>query len=421
MEGKSLFLLLCLLAIHESKCLDIEKRPKISLFNVVQFPNTNCAGNNGNNGTCYTQQECDIRNGANGGSCADGYGVCCVISLACGAQTAENITYLQMAATVNPPSTSCEYTICPSNSNVCRIRFDLETFNIAPPFVEPFTNTPNVQPGKQGLRGGAIGDCVTDTFTISGVQYSSPQICGINTGQHLYADVNSECVKPAFRFGTSIAAPQREYRIKITQYVCGDEFGGPIGCLQYFTGEMGRVASFNFPLTATTIVENTPITHLSDQNYNMCFRRAVGKCRLCFSPSIETNGAPDMPASFGLGKVTDAAANVGRVGNECTEDYLIIPQMINADAINPDASNAQANRDKICGRRFNTNNADPAGTTVQTICTSRVPFAIKFRSDQDERAKLNGRDLGNDETENNVNGDVPGYLGFSLDFLQEDC
>ena len=49
----------------------------MNLFTVVRFPNTACSGNNGYNGTCYSAEECDTRNGASGGSCANGYGVCC--------------------------------------------------------------------------------------------------------------------------------------------------------------------------------------------------------------------------------------------------------------------------------------------------------------------------------------------------------
>ena len=49
---------------------------------------------------------------------------------------------------------------------------------------------------------------------------------------------------------------------------------GPAGCLQYFTGEMGRVASFNFPLTATTIpIAPTPVTSNSYINYH--FLRSI--------------------------------------------------------------------------------------------------------------------------------------------------
>ena len=42
------------------------------------FQNTGCIGNGGRNGTCYTSDECEDRNGLASGSCAEGYGVCCI-------------------------------------------------------------------------------------------------------------------------------------------------------------------------------------------------------------------------------------------------------------------------------------------------------------------------------------------------------
>ena len=34
------------------------------------------------------------------------------------------------------------------------------------------------------LLGGALGDCVSDTFTVTGHSKGSPVICGSNAGQH---------------------------------------------------------------------------------------------------------------------------------------------------------------------------------------------------------------------------------------------
>ena len=49
----------------------------MSFFNIVTFPNDPCdAGTL--NGTCYTKEECSSKGGTNDGSCASGYGVCCV-------------------------------------------------------------------------------------------------------------------------------------------------------------------------------------------------------------------------------------------------------------------------------------------------------------------------------------------------------
>jgi len=35
------------------------------------------------NGTCYTKDECEEREGTSSGTCAEGYGVCCTCKLAC--------------------------------------------------------------------------------------------------------------------------------------------------------------------------------------------------------------------------------------------------------------------------------------------------------------------------------------------------
>ena len=49
-----------------------------SLFTIVRFANLACTGNNGYNGTCYTSAECSAKGGTGQGSCASGFGVCCV-------------------------------------------------------------------------------------------------------------------------------------------------------------------------------------------------------------------------------------------------------------------------------------------------------------------------------------------------------
>ena len=47
------------------------------------------------------------------------------------------------------------------------------------------------------------------------------------------------------------------FKFQTTQYVCGEEMGGPSGCLQYFTAVTGTVASFNYPLGTTAIGQDT--------------------------------------------------------------------------------------------------------------------------------------------------------------------
>ena len=40
---------------------------------------------------------------------------------------------------------------------------------------------------------------------------------------------------------------------QVIQFECGDTQAGTTGCLQYFTGPTGTIASFNFPMGLTTI------------------------------------------------------------------------------------------------------------------------------------------------------------------------
>merc|ERR1711936_101118 len=124
---------------------------QLGLFNVVQFPNDPCIGNSGRNGTCYLKDECEARDGDARGECAEGYGVCCIMSLACGTTGSDNLTYLVQNPTTTPGD-SCSYTICPSSKAICRLRFDFLKFEIAGPFSEDMTNT----------NEGTVGDCVDD-------------------------------------------------------------------------------------------------------------------------------------------------------------------------------------------------------------------------------------------------------------------
>merc|ERR1712072_1557674 len=105
----------------------------ISIFNVVKFKNDVCAGGGNQNGTCYTAEECSAIDGTASGSCAEGYGICCIVSLVCGSTSKQNCTYLVQAATTAPKTNPCTYTICPLSSNICRIKLDFSTFAIAGP------------------------------------------------------------------------------------------------------------------------------------------------------------------------------------------------------------------------------------------------------------------------------------------------
>merc|ERR1711997_1069711 len=131
---------------------------QLSLFSVVQFPNDECTSSSDSTtlGTCLTSSECTSRSGTASGSCAAGFGVCCVVSTStCGASVSTNITYIRnpgYPSSVTPTSTgSCTTTIRKVSDNICQLRLDFETMT-------GYTVT---------AANGAAGAC-TDQFTATG-------------------------------------------------------------------------------------------------------------------------------------------------------------------------------------------------------------------------------------------------------------
>ena len=93
------------------------------IFNVVRFPNTACGSANNFNGTCYTAEECSSRGGSSSGTCASGFGVCCVFSLACGGSTNANTSYATITSfTATSDRDPCTYTYCKCSDDVCKLR-----------------------------------------------------------------------------------------------------------------------------------------------------------------------------------------------------------------------------------------------------------------------------------------------------------
>ncbi|XP_023348755.1 uncharacterized protein LOC111717490, partial [Eurytemora carolleeae] len=125
------------------------------VFQVVRFPNANCLGSGGLNGTCYTESECTAKGGSASISCAAGFGICCIFSMSCGSTISQNNTYhvISNFNTVTDPS-PCTYTVCPLNNNICKIRLDFETFTISGPATTTLTATAAIEP-----LGPSIGDC----------------------------------------------------------------------------------------------------------------------------------------------------------------------------------------------------------------------------------------------------------------------
>jgi len=402
-----------------------ERRKKaIGIFNIVKFDNDVCQSDNMNmNGTCYTAEECTDRNGVASGTCAEGYGVCCIITLTCGSTTSENCTYLEQAASANPatdPSpagaTSCTYTICPRDSTINRIRFNMQMFQIDGPVGIPTTEQSGTPTADAATSVNSVGSCNSDVFVVTGTQGPYPVICGMNNGQHVIVDTDgTECVNAVFGFGGN--GNTRRYTIHVLQFAQSNDMGGPPGCLQFFTGETGIVRSFNWQGQA----DRTTSVHLANQFYDICVRPLEPACAICWFQ--EASGS----ASGGIGSfgISESAAGTNLDTSSATgagcdgTDRLRIPFGFDgADVFNIFNAIVNLGENTFCGRYLNANNGAP---TDGTVCSPQFHLTVEFNGaengagDNIQTANTNEVAVGDtDETTGPF-----GTMGFSLEFEQQ--
>ena len=257
-------------------------------------------------GVCYKSEECLERDGSlSDGSCARGFGVCCVIRMSgCGGDVNTNSTHIQ---NTNYPvefttATSCSYNLVKIDKEICFFRLDFIQFVLA----EPVSSS--------------NWDCSTDkaVFTTP-TSKAPPTICGYNTGQHMYLDSSYGLAETSPTMViTTTGTSSRYWRIRVDQLYCGDLSSPPHGCTQYFMSESGRVRSYNFGV-------NDDYHHLADQDYAVCFRRARGFCRMSYSATEEGE-------SFWTSRNPTATQYAAAGESSCVSDFLMIPRGSNGGA-----------------------------------------------------------------------------------------
>jgi len=412
-------------------------KKSIGIFNIVKFPNDVCSSDQANRyGTCFTAEECSNLNGVASGTCAEGYGVCCVITLACGGTTRANCTHLSQTASADPNTdpgseTACTYTICPVSSTVNRIRLDISMFDIAAP-ASPTSFTGNAA-GTAGMTS-VLGSCLTDSFSVSGPSGGPyPIVCGVNNDQHMIVDTDGTgCVTALFSFG--MGATMRNYEIHVTQFDRLNDMGGPARCLQYYTGLTGLARTFNWQAGQTG-------QHLAFHNYDICVRQEAGRCVLCWSPT--TTGTATTVGTFGIsndgaadGTTPGAGAGVGCTG-VASNDFIVIPNGVSLAALPASGTGinqiaidqAALNPSRFCGRFLNSQQAAQTDTTVCTRLRQFSRLGVSF--DPIEAAPAAGatpatdavntvESSGTQATAGTLDGPL-GSAGFELGFTQGTC
>jgi len=297
-----ILLVVCVIYLLVNICFSDQRDSKqFSLFSVVQFPNDECISTSSSttNGTCYTTSECGSRGGAASGTCAAGFGVCCVISTTtCGSTISTNTSYIRnpgYPSTYTPTSGgTCVFTINKVSDDICQLRLDFQTFS---------GFTVNTVAATRGA--------CTDSFAAAGqTSVNPPTICGTNTGYHMYVEFGAAAADSITLTNTFADLTAKSWNILARQISCTAAWKAPTDCVQYFTGIADNVQSYNFG------------DHmLQSQYYQNCVRTAKGYCRIQWQANSATT-----PDTFQLDTDPTAAATVAHGAmTACAIAYVTIP------------------------------------------------------------------------------------------------
>jgi len=348
----------------------------LSLFTIVSWKNDACLSDAGTNGTCYSSNDCSTLGGMASGSCASGFGVCCLFTATCGGTTNVNGTYFQNAGY---PSTydsvsSCQLTINKCTDSVCQLRLDMDKMELNQP-----ESTDN--------------QCQGDQLIISGGS-PVPAICGTNNGIHMYIDMglnnNSPVVLTVVTSGASFA---RSFSVKVTQIECDSLSKASDGCLQYFTGVSGQMFSFNYN-DATGL-------QLSNTDYTMCIRMERNFCGIQYTACADMTNTPAQSFS-----ITGGSPTLGSVvGTDCSTDWLTIPCATNTNDPTTQSGTPVVCVDRLCGQVFNSATTPNTSPSVPVYSYSK-PFNIYVHTDSLEGSSSPA------ESSNR---------GFCLNYVQQPC
>ncbi|KAG6450813.1 hypothetical protein O3G_MSEX006803 [Manduca sexta] len=332
-------------ALNNTRCKTRKQRKRtrfLEVFQIVQFEHVACTSDNGLEGTCLHEYECQSTGGTALGDCADGYGICCVNQFLCDEKSAASVGWFNNPDFPSPTSErlSCAFTLEKASANIKQLRIDFAAFELLPP---------------------TGGVCQQDQFVISGQNINNimPILCGINTGQHVYVEVGD--VDGPFYFAVqTVSSESRLFSIKITQLLETDELAAPSGCLQYFKGPQGYLESFNYRDKSDIGIARIS-SYLNNLNYAMCIDRESQACSIKYSNEDEmqivnydSDGLPIIPPD-----------QAGVEIFNCPSDWLLIAAT------------------RICGYRLNDGSVIQDFTLNAPIIDSNAgPIVVWFRSDE---------------------------------------
>ncbi|CAB3226793.1 unnamed protein product [Arctia plantaginis] len=325
-----------LISKHRSKTRFLE------VFQVVEFDHMPCTSSSGLEGKCLPEPECIDAGGTTMGTCADGYGTCCVTQFQCDDRSAAQTGWFTNPSfpLPNTERLTCDIALDKSSDDIKQIRLDFNLFEILPP---------------------VNGVCQDDQFIVSGQNVNNviPILCGINTGQHVYIEVG-DTKGPIYLAFQTATSENRLFSIKVTQLTSSDELAAPSGCLQYFKPAQGYLESFNYRDKSDIGIARYA-SYLNNLNYAMCIERAPETCSVTYTNTDDmqiVNYDPD-----GLHLIPPGQAGVEILN--CPNDWLLIAAT------------------RLCGDRLNDGSVLEDFTINAPITDNNAgPIVVWFRSDE---------------------------------------
>ncbi|KAL9695523.1 hypothetical protein quinque_014808 [Culex quinquefasciatus] len=337
----------------ESRVIEKLKSPLtlFSLFNVVNFENAPCVARQGNlgsplQGICYHEVQCSQLGGVPMELCAGGFGVCCVFQLGCNDQTAQNISYFQSPGypTAVQTKLTCSLTVA-LRWNTRQVLLELIFFEMGPP---------------------REGNCLEDQLivTVQNTHRKYPILCGINSGQHLYLQVDREYSHFLYLTAVSNSDEPKAFNIRIIQLA---ELQAPEGCLQYFTGVNGYIKSFNYDDHSVLVTRREP-GYLNNLNYAICIRRTPNFCSTTFS-NVNEYGEEN---AFQLVNFDEDGASLTRPNTAGVEIYNCPDDFVALNYL------------RLCGERLNDGaTSEDYGQNAPVVDDSGGPIVVPFRSNEE--------------------------------------
>ncbi|XP_014468609.1 PREDICTED: uncharacterized protein LOC106741304 [Dinoponera quadriceps] len=206
-------------------------------------------------GICMNTYECRIQHGVSHGPCALGFGVCCIFTASCDNEVQNNLTYVTSPGFPNliDRPMNCSVLVRKIDTEVSQLRIDFVHFNIGQP-------------------NAMTGVCDEDVMEINNGR-TSFELCGWNSGQHVYVDVNEGDEPISLNFRLPGGLQSRMWEMRVLQL--GFEQRAPVGCLQYFRSPNGTLRTFNYLPNGR---------YLAEHDYLLCVRQERDMCGIAYQP-----------------------------------------------------------------------------------------------------------------------------------------